>query len=82
MVHLVKRELCKILALKEYLALGNVAVVVKKPQNAHGGDGFSRARLTDDSNSLTRLKRVGDIVHRLDGSLFCFEIGVKIFDFK
>ena len=82
LVHLFVRDLGKILAVKDYLAAGNVAVSVKETQYAHRGDALAGAGLAHDTQSLAGTDGVGRVVDCLYHAALGGEIGVQIYNFK
>ena len=75
-------ELCQILAVEKYLALGYISVSVEQVEYTHGGDALARAGFADYTDCFARFKAVGNIVYRLYGAFSCFEICMKVLYFE
>ena len=81
-VHLLLGELCQILAVEKYFALGDISVSVEQAEYTHGGNALARAGFADYTDCFSRFKAVGNIVYRLYGAFSCFEICMKVLYFE
>ena len=81
-VHLLGGDLGEILSVKGDGAAGDIAVGIQQPQHAHSGDGLAGTGLTHDTQSLTGVNGIGNIVYSLDNAVSGFEKGLEVLDLQ
>ena len=67
---------------KVTVAAGDIAVGIQQPQDAHGGDGLAGTGLAHDTQSLTGVNGIGNVVDSLDNAVSGFEKGIEVLDFQ